>query len=495
MTNNRSDSNVPETFPSAGINQRARVLAAGQAALSELPDAILNLGTIFARNGHELSLVGGPVRDAFLGRPIHDFDFTTSALPDVTEKLLDEWGDAVWDIGKKYGTIGAARDGLVVEVTTYRTEEYDPESRKPEVNYGKTLEGDLTRRDFTVNAMAVRLPELTLVDPCGGLEDLLIGELNTPAPATQSFDDDPLRIMRAARFASQLGFTVSEAVMNAMELMAKRLEIVSAERIQAELQRLIIGDDPRKGLELMVHTGVADVVLPELSALQGATDEHNRHKDVYEHTLTVLDQAIALETDADGPVPRPDFVLRFAALMHDVGKPATRKFESDGTVSFHNHDLVGARLTRTRMRALRFDKHTTKDVSRLVGMHLRFHGYGEQEWTDSAVRRYVADAGQLYERLNRLTRADSTTKNKRKARWLQAAVDDLERRVIELKKQEEIDAIRPDLDGKQIMDILGLQPGREVGEARKYMLALRIEEGELGEDEATRRLIEWWQNR
>ncbi|MCI5826547.1 MAG: CCA tRNA nucleotidyltransferase [Arcanobacterium sp.] len=474
------------------MNQRARVLAHGHQALNALPRTILELGSIFARNGSELALVGGPVRDAFLDRPIHDFDFTTSAMPEETIRLLNLWGDAVWDIGKDFGTIGAAKSGFTVEVTTYRSEKYDPASRKPEVRYGDSLEGDLTRRDFTVNAMAVRLPSLELVDPCGGLTDLIAGVLRTPAAATQSFSDDPLRIMRAARFAAQLGFDVTEDVLMAMEELADRLHIVSAERVQAELTRLITAPAPRRGIELLVYTGVADIVLPEVANLRNLVDEHGRHKDVYEHTLTVLDQAIALETGADGPVPRPDFLLRFAALMHDVGKPATRKFEKNGTVSFYNHDLVGARLTAKRMKALRFDKQSVKDVSRLVEMHLRFHGYGEQKWSDSAVRRYVADAGALYERLNRLTRADSTTQNKRKARWLQAAMDDLEQRVKELKEQEEIDAIRPEIDGREIMDILGLQPGPAVGKARAFMLNLRIEEGVLGREEAIRRLQQWW---
>lgn len=483
---------VPQVNSDADVNQRARVLAQGHKALSSLPQAILDLGSIFARNGSELALVGGPVRDAFLGRPIHDFDFTTSARPDQTIHLLEEWGGNVWDIGKKFGTIGGAKDGYVVEITTYRTEHYDPDSRKPDVSYGDCLEGDLTRRDFTVNAMAVRLPSLELVDPCGGCDDLISGVLRTPAPATQSFDDDPLRIMRAARFSSQLGFDVTADVLKAMEDFAPRLSIVSAERIQAELTRLITGEYPRRGIELLVYTGIAKIVLPELDALQDLVDEHRRHKDVYEHTLTVVDQAVALETDADGAVPRPDFTLRFAALMHDVGKAPTRRFEKNGAVSFHNHDIVGAKLTAKRMRALKFDKQTIKDVSRLVHMHLRFHGYGEQEWTDSAVRRYVADSGELYERLNRLTRADSTTQNKRKARWLQAAMDDLEQRVIELKKQEEINAIRPDIDGSEIMEILGISPGPAVGKARKFLLDLRIEEGPLGKDEAARRLIQWW---
>ena len=502
MTFHHPDTAAPQAsssadhYPHAGEpdnNQRARVLTRGHQALSKLPQALLDLGTIFARNGSELALVGGPVRDAFLGRPIHDFDFTTSARPDETISMLNEWGDYVWDIGKKFGTIGASRNGMVVEVTTFRSDEYIPSSRKPSVRFGDTLEGDLSRRDFTVNALAVRLPTLELVDPCGGFEDLLNGVLRTPAPACESFDEDPLRIMRAARFSAQLGFDVDPEVMQAMEDMAQRLDIVSAERIQAELTRLMIADYPRRGIELMVYTGVADRVLPEVAALRDLVDEHGRHKDVYEHTLTVVDQAIALETDADGAVPAPDFVLRFAALMHDVGKPATRKFEKNGTVSFHNHDLVGARLVNKRMKALKFDKQTIKDVSKLVALHLRFHGYGERSWSDSAVRRYVADAGPLYERLNRLTRADSTTRNRRKAHFLQAAMDDLEARVIQLEKQEEIDAIRPDLDGSQIMKILNIQPGPLVGKARAFLLNVRIEEGPLSQEEATQRLMQWWE--
>lgn len=471
------------------------MLAQGHQTLSSLPQAILNLASIFARSGEELALVGGPVRDAFLGMPIHDFDFTTSARPEKTEKLLETWGDSVWDIGKEFGTIGAAHAGLVVEITTYRDEHYDPNSRKPEVAYGSDLAGDLTRRDFTVNAMAVRLPELTLVDPCGGLDDLIAGVLDTPAPATQSFDDDPLRIMRAARFAAQLGFDVSEEVMKAMTSEAKRLEIVSVERIQAELKRMIISPAPRRGIELLVETDVMEYVLPEFAALRTTVDEHGRHKDVYEHTLTVLDQAIELETDATGEVPAPDFVLRFAALMHDIGKPATRRFEADGSVSFHAHDVIGARITKKRMQSLRFDRQTTKDVARLVELHLRFHGYGEQHWSDSAVRRYVADAGELLPRLNRLTRADCTTRNKRRARWLQAGMDDLEQRVKELKEAEELAAIRPDLDGGEIMELLNLKPGKEVGIARKYLLEIRMDEGPLGKEEAARRLQNWWKAR
>lgn len=481
--------------PYVGMADLPTLMLNAQRAFASLPPAVLELGHVFEEAGAELALVGGPVRDAFLGVTPHDFDFATSAHPDRTCEILDSWADAVWDVGRDFGTIGGRKGDVTVEITTYRTDSYEVGSRKPEVTYGDTLEGDLTRRDFTVNAMAMRLPAMVLVDPHNGLEDLAQGRLRTPVTAEQSFDDDPLRIMRAARFAAQLGIDVDMDVMDAMEAMAHRLEIVSAERIRAELERLIISDEPRRGLELMVHTGVADYVLPELSALRDTTDEHRRHKDVYEHTLTVLDQAIDLETGADGPVPAPDFVLRFAALMHDVGKPATRRFEANGSVSFHHHEIVGAKLTRKRMQALKFDKATTEKVSRLVFLHLRFHGYGEAQWTDSAVRRYVTDAGEQLERLHRLTRADCTTRNRRKAMRLSSAYDDLEARIRALREQEELDAIRPDLDGAQIMELLGLKPGREVGEARKYMLDLRMENGPMSTEDATAALLKWWKER
>lgn len=463
--------------------------------LTNLSLDVVDLGRRFADAGHELALVGGPVRDAFLGATSHDLDFATSAHPDETERILAGWADAHWDVGRDFGTIGATKGDDVVEVTTYRSESYDMGSRKPQVEYGTTLEGDLTRRDFTVNAMALRLPDLAFVDPTGGMDDLAGQLLRTPVTAEQSFDDDPLRIMRAARFTAQLGFDVAPDVMDAMTAMSSRLAIVSAERVRAELERLVTSLWPRRGIELMVHTGVADVVLPELSRLQETVDEHRRHKDVYEHTLTVLDQAISLETGPDGPVPGPDFVLRFAALMHDVGKPATRRFEPGGTVSFHHHELVGARMTKARMRALRFDNQTTRDVAKLVELHLRFHGYGEAKWTDSAVRRYVTDAGPLLERLHRLTRADCTTRNQRKAMRLAAAYDDLEARIAELREQEELKAIRPDLDGARIMEILGITPGPVVGEAYRFLLDLRMEEGPIGEEAARERLLAWWEER
>ncbi|WP_170299685.1 CCA tRNA nucleotidyltransferase [Boudabousia tangfeifanii] len=469
----------------------ALLLLNAQQALSHLPAPIAELGQIFKDAGYELALVGGPVRDAALGKVPHDFDLTTNARPEETEKLLRQWGN-VWDVGRDFGTIGAARGDLVVEITTYRTEEYDSSSRKPVVAYGDTLAGDLTRRDFTVNAMAVRLPEMVWEDPCGGLPDLAAGILRTPVSPQQSFDDDPLRIMRAARFASTLGFSVAEDVREAMVELAPRLEIVSAERIRTELEKLICGDHPRVGLELMVETKVADIVLPELSELTETKDEHNRHKDVYTHTLKVIEQAIALETDEDGPVPGPDFILRFAALMHDVGKPQTRAFEPDGTVTFHHHDIVGARMARQRMRALKFPKDTIKAVSHLVALHLRFHGYGEQAWTDSAVRRYVADAGSQLERLHRLTRADVTTGNVKKAKRLQRAYDELEARIVKLAEQEELAAIRPDLDGDQIMEILDLKPGRMVGQARAFLLDRRLERGPVEPEVAKAELLAWW---
>lgn len=498
LDKDKRDRQLSTGQPTAGTDtveqDVARLLLAGQQTLADLPDAIMDVGRVFADAGFEIALVGGPVRDAFLGVAPHDFDLTTNARPDDTEKLLAQWGDKTWSVGKEFGTIGGRRANTVVEVTTYRTEEYDATSRKPQVAYGDTLEGDLTRRDFTINACAIVLPQMRLVDPHGGVEDLARGVLRTPVTAAQSFDDDPLRIMRAARFSAQLGIDVSEDVMRAMSDQASRLEIVSAERIRAELERLMVSPYPRRGLELLVHTGVCDIVLPEFSALQDTTDEHNRHKDVYEHTLTVLDRAMALESDDDGPVPAPDFVLRFAAIMHDVGKPNTRRFEPDGTVTFHHHEVVGAKMTRKRMRALRFDKQTTNDVTELVRLHLRFHGYGEQSWSDAAVRRYVADAGHLLERLHRLTRADCTTRNRRKALFLQSAYDDLERRITQLQEQEQLEAIRPELDGEQIMEILDLSPGPAVGRAYRFLLDLRMEHGIIGEKRARQELLRWWKD-
>jgi poly(A) polymerase len=472
------------------------------AAVVRLAPEAIELGRAFADAGHELALVGGPVRDAFLDRAVADLDFATSATPEQTEAILARWGDAHWDIGREFGTIGArrfacgGRADVVVEVTTYRRDVYDPTSRKPEVAFGDTLDGDLSRRDFTVNAMAVRLPDLTFVDPFHGLTDLAARRLRTPVTARQSFDDDPLRMMRAARFAAQLGFSLDADVRAALASMAQRITIVSAERVHDELVKLMLAAEPRRGLEVLVDSGLADQVLPELSALRLETDEHHRHKDVYHHSLMVLDRAIALETgthDAPtGPVPGPDLVLRLAALLHDVGKPATRRFEPDGRVSFHHHELVGAKLVARRLKALRFDKETVQAVARLTELHLRFHGYGEGRWTDSAVRRYVTDAGPLLERLHRLTRSDCTTRNRRKADRLRAAYDDLERRIAELAEAEELASIRPDLDGEQIMSALGVPEGPVVGEAYRFLLDLRMEQGPQPPDVAVAALRAWW---
>ena len=460
-------------------------------ALATLAPVTDELGALFADAGEALALGGGPVRDAMLGRLHNDLDFATSARPDTTERLLSGWADAIWGMGREFGTIGARKGDYQVEITTYRSEKYDPDSRKPNVDFGDTLVGDLGRRDFTVNAMAVTLPGNTVEDPFGGVVDLAHGLLRTPGKPEDSFSDDPLRMMRAARFSAQLGFTVAPEVIEAMRSMAGRIEIVSAERVRDELVKLLMAPYPRRGLTLLVETGLADHVLPELPALALERDEHHRHKDVYEHTLTVLEQAIAQEDRLGGP----DLIVRLAALMHDVGKPRTRRFQDDGTVTFHHHDVVGAKLTRKRMKALRFSNDEINAVSKLVELHLRFHGYGSGEWTDSAVRRYVRDAGDQLERLHVLTRADCTTRNRRKAERLRRTYDDLEERIARLAEEEELASVRPDLDGNQIMEILGLPPGREVGEAYRYLLELRMDHGPMSEEDATAALKAWWEER
>ncbi|WP_300681648.1 CCA tRNA nucleotidyltransferase [Nocardioides sp.] len=463
------------------------------AELDRIAPVIDELGEVFSAAGFELALVGGPVRDAMLGRASNDLDFTTSARPDDTERLLKRWAGATWDMGRDFGTIGCRKGEWQVEVTTYRSEAYDPTSRKPEVNFGDTLAGDLGRRDFTVNAMAVRLPGREVVDLYGGVLDLATGVLRTPGTPEQSFSDDPLRMMRAARFAAQLGFEVAPEVSTAMREMADRIEIISAERVRDELVKLICAAQPRRGLALLVETGLADRVLPELPALRLERDEHHRHKDVYEHTLTVLEQSIDLEPrlGLDGP----DFISRFAALMHDVGKPKTRRFVSDGTVTFHHHDVVGAKITKKRMQALKFSNADIDAVTQLVEQHLRFHGYGTGEWTDSAVRRYVRDAGDQLDRLHVLTRADCTTRNKRKADRLSRTYDELEERITVLAEEEQLASLRPALDGNQIMELLDLKPGREVGEAYRFLMELRLDEGPLEPEVAEQRLRDWWDTR
>ncbi|KAB1647060.1 CCA tRNA nucleotidyltransferase [Pseudoclavibacter sp. CFCC 14310] len=472
----------------AESQQQPKSIVEAMGAMHRVLDSptLLKLGRAFDKAGFELSLVGGSVRDALLGHQGVDLDFTTSASPDEALAVLKPLATAHWDIGRAFGTVGARIDGQQVEVTTYRADSYDHQTRKPTVEFGDNLEDDLKRRDFTVNAIAVRLPARAVVDPFGGVSDLLAGVLRTPGPAAVSFADDPLRIMRLARFVAQLGFTVDPEAYDAAAERSATITMISAERVRDELVKLMLSDDPISGLRLLVDTGVADHVLPELPALRLETDEHHHHKDVYEHSLTVLRQAMDLEGD------QPDLVLRIAALLHDIGKPATRRLEPGGVVTFHNHDLVGARLATKRLKALRFEKDVIKPVARLIELHMRFFGYGEQEWSDAAVRRYVRDAGPLLQRLHCLTRADMTTRNQRKAARLRAAYDELEWRIEYLNEQEELAAVRPELDGQQIMSVLGVEPGPVVGKAYKFLLDLRLDEGPLGLEEATKRLQAWW---
>jgi poly(A) polymerase len=473
--------------------------AAQTLAMSELlrvaPEASA-LAERFARAGFKLALVGGSVRDALLGRLSADLDFTTDAKPEETRSILAKWADAIWETGAAFGTIAAKKgtdSPVTIEITTYRSEVYFDESRKPQVAFGESLEGDLLRRDFTINAMALELTtaEPTFVDPYGGLGDLTLKLLRTPATPELSFSDDPLRMMRAARFAAQLNFAIDKSALQAIPSMKDRIAIVSAERVRDEFVKLLMSNSPRLGLSILVESGLAEFVIPELPKLKLEIDEHHRHKDVYEHSLIVLEQAIALEDRVNGP----DIALRLAALLHDIGKPKTRAFMPDGGVSFHHHEVVGAHLTKARLKALRFDKQTVDDVSTLVELHLRFHGYGAGEWSDSAVRRYVRDAGPLLARLHVLTRSDCTTRNQKKAKALADSYDDLENRIARLSEEEELASMRPDLDGNSIMEILGITPSRAVGEAYGYLLELRIENGPLGVERATEELKKWWASR
>lgn len=468
-------------------------MAAGLAALGDLATSpvVAALARAFADAGRELAVVGGPVRDALLGRETHDLDFTTDARPDEILRIVTPISQAQWDIGRAFGTIGARVKGEQVEITTYRADSYDGTTRKPVVEFGDTLEGDLVRRDFTVNAMALRVPEVNLVDPTGGVEDLLAGALRTPSDPRVSFGDDPLRMLRGARFSAQLGFEIEPGTRDAIAALTGTLEIVSPERIQSELVRTMQSRDPVRGVRAMVDTGLADEFLPEIPAMRLEVDEHHHHKDVYEHSLTVLQQTIDLEHERS-PDAEPDVALRIAAVLHDIGKPRTRKLEPGGAVTFHHHDLVGARMATKRLKKLKFDTATIQAVGRLIELHLRFFGYTEGAWTDSAVRRYVRDAGDELERLHILTRADVTTRNQRKARRLRAAYDDIEARIAELRAQEEVDAIRPDLDGNQIQRILGISPGPEVGHAYRFLLEVRLDEGPMRAEEAEARLRAWW---
>ncbi|PRW63486.1 CCA tRNA nucleotidyltransferase [Actinopolyspora mortivallis] len=448
------------------------------------------LARLFAAAGFSLYIVGGSVRDALLGQVGADLDFTTEARPERVLELLDGWAETVWDTGIEFGTVGAYRKGTTVEITTFRADTYDRSSRNPEVVFGDSIDGDLLRRDFTVNAMAVELSRREFVDPHGGLRDVIRQWLDTPAPPEESFADDPLRMMRAARFAAQLGFDPTQRVLTAMREMAAEIARITPERVQTELSKLLCGQYPRKGVELLVDTGLADHVLPELPAMRLEIDEHHQHKDVYLHSLVVLDQAVELERAAD-PDGEPDLTLRLAALLHDIGKPATRRFEPGGGVSFHHHEVVGAKMARKRLRALRYSKEIVSDVSDLVYLHLRFHGYGEGNWTDSAVRRYVNDAGHLLQRLHKLVRADCTTRNRRKARALQRSYDDLEARIRRIAEEEDLARVRPDLDGNEIIRLLGIEPGPLVGKAWRHLKELRLDQGPLGREQAVAELYRW----
>ncbi|RRR46119.1 CCA tRNA nucleotidyltransferase [Mycolicibacter terrae] len=476
---------MPET------HQDVDLLTTAAVVLNRHAELLRDLGAMFDAAGHQLYLVGGSVRDALLGRPSPDLDFTTDAHPEQVQRILRGRAEAMWDTGIEFGTIGAALGGQRLEITTFRADQYDRVSRNPEVRFGDSLDEDLVRRDFTANAMAVRITPAgpgEFLDPLGGLAALRDGVLDTPTAPQDSFGDDPLRMLRAARFVAQLGFTVAPRVRAAIEEMAQELSRITAERVATELDKLLLGADPAAGIDLMVATGMGEVVLPEVGAMRMAIDEHHQHKDVYQHSLTVLRQAIDLEDDG------PDLVLRWAALLHDIGKPDTRRHEADGRVSFHHHEVVGAKMVRKRMRALRYSKQMVDDVSQLVYLHLRFHGYGDGKWTDSAVRRYVTDAGPLLGRLHKLVRADCTTRNKRRAARLQASYDQLEERIAVLAEQEDLQRVRPDLDGNEIMELLGIPPGPQVGRAWSYLKELRLERGPLSREEATAELLAWWQD-
>jgi poly(A) polymerase len=451
--------------------------------LQPLLEETAPLAERFAAAGWKLYLVGGSVRDAILGRPLESFDdldFTTDARPEDIEAVVSGWADAVWDQGRRFGTIGLKKGGRTYEITTHRAEAYSPDSRKPDVRFSDKVEADLSRRDFTVNAMALALlPVPELIDPFGGITDLAASRLRTPLSPDESFTDDPLRMLRAARFIAGYGLVPEDDLVAAVKRLRARLEIVAAERIRIELDKLLVVERPGPGLWFLVDTGLAEEFLPELPALALQQDPVHRHKDVLAHTIAVVEKT------------RPDKILRLAALLHDIGKPKTRSYGKGG-VSFHHHEVVGARMAEERMRALRYPEDEIAAVRRLVELHLRFHGYGDDVWTDSAVRRYATDAGPLLERLNELTRCDCTTRNQRKAAELARRMDLLEERIAQLREQEELDKIRPDLDGNQIMEHLGIGPGPDVGKAWRFLYELRMEEGPLGQEEAGRRLDDWW---
>ena len=470
--------------------------AAGELAIRSLIERAplaSSLAHAFKTKGYTLALVGGPVRDAILGRLGNDLDFTTNAHPQESKKLLQAWAENVWETGIAFGTVAGKRGDTTVEVTTYRSEHYEPDSRKPEVEYGIDILGDLSRRDFTINAMALELTSLEpeFLDPFNGLADLEKRILRTPKRPGDSFNDDPLRMMRAARFASQLDFEIDADVVTSMKDLAHRIAIVSAERVRDEFTKILMSPNPRKGITILVDTGLAEIVIPEIPKLRLEVDEHHHHKDVYEHSITVLEQAIMQEERLGGP----NLIIRLAALLHDIGKPKTRNFIDGGGVSFHHHEAVGARLAKKRLQELRFDRETLEAVETLTALHLRFHGYGEGEWSDSAVRRYVRDAGDLLIHLHVLTRADCTTRNKVKAARLSADYGSLEARIELLMEQEELSKIRPDLDGEAVMALLKLKPSREVGMAMNFLMELRLDKGQIGEEKAGEELLKWWKNR
>ena len=460
-------------------------------SLGESAVVLIELGQRFVDQGFEISLVGGPVRDAILGKSVKDLDLTTNARPEEIQKVLKGWAEHIWDVGIKFGTVGAKLKDYVFEITTYRTEQYEDTSRKPSVEFGKSLAEDLARRDFTINAMALKLPNFELVDLYEGLIDLNNKVLKTPLDANISFSEDPLRMLRAARFMTSMDLKPQSELVEAMKNLAERISIVSMERINDEFNKLMLTEKPKLGIELLVDTGVAEYFLPELPALKLEIDEHHHHKDVYQHSLTVLEQVIDLE-ESHEPTLEPDLALRIAALLHDIGKPKTRKFEADSRVSFHHHEVVGARLAKKRLEKLRYSKDLIEEICSLIELHLRFHGYGEGKWTDSAVRRYVRDADSCLLKLHKLTRADCTTRNEKKAERLGKAYDDLEDRIIELGKLEELKSMRPELDGQEIMKILDIKPSPKVGQAYQFLLDLRLDQGILGEEKVKAELLNWW---
>ena len=466
--------------------------AAGELAIRSLIERAplaSSLAQAFKAKGFTLALVGGPVRDAILGRLGNDLDFTTNAHPLETKKILQSWADNVWDTGIAFGTVAGKRGDTTVEVTTYRTENYDPDSRKPEVEYGDSIDGDLSRRDFTVNSMALELtgekPEF--IDPFNGLQDLAAKILRTPVRPGDSFNDDPLRMMRAARFASQLNFEIAPEVLNSMKDLAHRISIISAERVRDEFTKIMMSANPRIGITLLVDSGLADIVLPEIPKLRLEVDEHHHHKDVYEHSITVLEQAIEHEDRLGGP----NLVIRLAALLHDIGKPKTRAFIEGGGVSFHHHEVVGARMTRERMKIMKYPTDDIDAVSELVAISGRFHTY-QMGWTDSAVRRYVRDAGKYLPELNVLVRCDCTTRNEKKAKILSRRMDEMEARIAEVSAREELASLRPEIDGQHVMELLGVPAGPAVGAALEFLMDIRLEEGLLGEEVIIARLREWW---